>query len=81
MKVFCYLHLFFSLFFTQILIVGTCENRLIEAVLASIDEAVLASNHNLWFRTNNTKNGSVPYLTMYKWGLMGYLFHGHVFLM
>ena len=53
---------------------------------ASLAEAVLTSTHNLCFRTKikNKKNmytPAYPYFTIQKWGLVGYTFHGHVFMM
>ena len=49
-------------------------------------EAVLTSTHNLCFRTKikNKKNmytPAYPNFTIQKWGLVGYTFHGHVFMM
>ena len=61
---------------TYMYIVGTRWNRLAEMVLTS--------SHKIWFGTNTIKLGlllQTPVFSMLKWGLRGYTFHGHVFLM
>ena len=49
------------------------------------DEAVLTSTHReSMFWSKNKKNRytrAYPSFTICKWGIRGYLFHGHVFLM
>ena len=51
---------------------------------AGSTEAVLTSTHNLCFLAKIRKLCITPInpsFTILKWGLMGYLFHGHVFMM
>ena len=70
--------LIFLLFLHKTYIVGTSENRLIEA------EAVLTSTHDACFGSKIRQLGiplQTPILLYKKWGLRGYTFHGHVFLM
>ena len=56
---------------------GTRQNR-------HLDEAVLTSTHIFMFWSKNKKNRYTlanPSFAIEKWGLRGYTFHGHVFLM